>query len=333
MAKRAKKYEYWEHLWELLEENPQILIVHADNVGSKLLQNIRLKLRGKAEVLFGKNTLIRKGIHLRLTEPTANEENYDQRKDNWYAMDQIKELEPLIRGNVGMVFCNGNMNEVLEIIEGETTPAEAKAGSLAPVDVVVPAGPTGMDPSITSFFQSLGISTKIVRGQVDIMSDIKVVEEGTRVGRSEAELLKKLNIRPFTYGLRTINVYDNGSVYAAEVLKLSEEDVLNKFSNGVRAFAAISLGAGMPNEASAPHSIISSFKSLVSMALEAEYSFKEGDRLMAMARDPSAFVVAAAPDTAGQGASEAAPAEEEEEEEDADIDLGGGLFGGDDDEW
>lgn len=200
------------------------------------------------------------------------------------------------------------MNEVLEIVEGETTPAEAKAGSIAPIDVTIPAGPTGMDPSMTSFFQVLGISTKIAKGQIDIMTDVKVIESGVKVGKSESELLKKLNIRPFTYGLKCINVYDNGNVYSAKVLKLSQEEINQKLQRGFGTFAAISLGAGIANEASVPHMVVGSFKNLVAMALDAEYSFKEGDRLMAIARDPSAFLAAAAATAPAAGGAPAAAA-------------------------
>ena len=43
-------------------------------------------------------------------------------------------------------------------------PADAKAGTVAPKDVVLPTGPTGLEPSQTSFFQAMNIPTKIVKG-------------------------------------------------------------------------------------------------------------------------------------------------------------------------
>jgi len=61
----------------------------------------------------------------------------------------------------------------------------------------------------------------------------------------------------------------------------------------VRSLAAISLGSGMPCAASVPHSIVTGFKALVSMALEADYTFKQGELMIAMAKDPSAFAALA----------------------------------------
>ena len=40
---------------------------------------------------------------------------------------------------------------------------------MAPVDVFVPAGNTGLGPEKTSFFQALSITTKISRGTIEIL--------------------------------------------------------------------------------------------------------------------------------------------------------------------
>jgi len=47
---------------QFMDEFPKIFIVGVDNVGSKQMQQIRQSLRGKAEILMGKNTMIRKAI-------------------------------------------------------------------------------------------------------------------------------------------------------------------------------------------------------------------------------------------------------------------------------
>ena len=57
-----------------------------------------------------------------------------------------------------------------------------------------------MEPGKTSFFQALGVPTKIARGTIEITTDLKLVEAGNKVGASEATLLNMLNISPFTYG-------------------------------------------------------------------------------------------------------------------------------------
>jgi len=57
-----RKQEYFDRLQSLLETYPRCFVVGVDNVGSKQLQSVRKALRGKAEVLMGKNTMMRKCI-------------------------------------------------------------------------------------------------------------------------------------------------------------------------------------------------------------------------------------------------------------------------------
>ena len=49
--------------------------------------------------------------------------------------------------------------------------------------------------------QALNIPTKINRGTVEIVSDVALITKGEKVGGSEATLLAKLGIKPFSYGL------------------------------------------------------------------------------------------------------------------------------------
>jgi len=56
------KSNFFMKITSLFDEYPKAFIVNADNVGSKQMQNIRQALRGKAVVLMGKNTMMRKAI-------------------------------------------------------------------------------------------------------------------------------------------------------------------------------------------------------------------------------------------------------------------------------
>merc|ERR1712020_657139 len=159
-------------------------IVGADNVGSKQMQEIRIALRGKAVVLMGKNTMMRKAIRGYM------EKNPD-----------LERLLPHIKMNVGFVFTKEELIVVRDLLLANKKADPAKAGALAPVDVTIPAQNTGMGPEKTSFFQALQIPTKITKGTIEIIQD------GDKVGASEATLLNMLKISPFTYGLLIQKVY------------------------------------------------------------------------------------------------------------------------------
>lgn len=80
-----------------------------------------------------------------------------------------------------MIFTNGDLSEIKTVLDQEVRESPAKPGMMAPKDVFVPVGPTGLDPKQTSFFQTLQIQTKIVKGQIDIIAEKQVVFAETRV--------------------------------------------------------------------------------------------------------------------------------------------------------
>merc|ERR1712033_147107 len=116
-------------------------------------------------------------------------------------------MGPHIVGNVGFVFTKEDLNDISEVLLSNKKEAPAKAGAIAPLDVFVPAGNTGMGPEKTSFFQALAIPTKITKGTIEILSQIHLIKVDEKVGASEAALLNMLNIRPFHYGLSINAVY------------------------------------------------------------------------------------------------------------------------------
>jgi large subunit ribosomal protein LP0 len=303
--KFERKQEYFAKLSNLLDEYPKILIVQCSNVGSFHMQKIRKILRGEAIILMGKNTMIRKAIRSHV------EKNAD-----------LEHLLPCIKGEVGLVFTKGDLSQVRKKLLSERVAAPAKAGSIAPVDVSIKAGTTGLEPTKTSFFQALNIPTKINRGQIEIINELVLIRKGDKVGSSESTLLQMLNIKPFSYGLQTKTVYDNGQMYDDAILEITDEQILGHFAAGLRQVASISLAIGIPNIASLPHTIASGFKNVLAIAMATDITFKLADRF----KNASANPVHVAP----TGNTNAAVVEEEkpkEEEEEA-VEVGG-LFGDD----
>lgn len=308
-ASRADKELYFEKLKELLAKYPSIFVVNVDNVGSNQMHQIRVSLRGKGVVLMGKNTMVRRALRTALSENP-----------------QYERLLPHVRGNIGFVFTDGDLKEVRELILANKVAAPARAGALATVDVSVPAGNTGMEPGKTSFFQALGIPTKIARGTIEIVSDVKVVFAGTRVGPSEAALLNMLNISPFTYGMTVVQIYDRGNSFSPSVLDVDESELVDRFLSGIKTIAAISLALKYPTIASVSHVLVNAYKNLLAVSLATDYTFDGSEKVKEYLANPEAFAVAAAPAETAAPAAAAAAEEKEEEKEESDDDMGFGLF-------
>lgn len=304
---KVRKNKYVAKLQQCLNEYKSMLCINIDFVGSSQMAKIRIALRGRGTILMGKNTIMRKIFRERAVENPS-----------------LEAVLPLIRGNIGFVFCNDGLAQIRKEVIAEKVPASAKVGVMAPSNVIIPSGPTGLDPGQTSFFQALNIGTKITKGSIEILTDVTLCTEGTKVTASAVALLNKLNVKPFEYGIQVTHVYDNGSLYAAEILDLSKQDLMNKFFAGVNQIAAIGLEVGYPTLASLPHSFTTAFRQLVAITLETDYMFEEAKVFKEMLENPGAFAAAAGAPAAGGAAAAAAPEpepEEEEEEEDMGFDL------------
>jgi len=306
--KTTWKSNYFSKLIALLDEYPRCFMVGVDNVGSKQMQKIRIALRGHAEVLMGKNTMMRKAIRGHLENNPA-----------------LEKLLPHIKGNVGFVFTKEDLTEIRQIILDNKVAAPAKAGAIAPIPVMIAPQNTGMGPEKTSFFQALNIPTKISKGTIEILNEVKLLAAGDKVGASEATLLNMLNVSPFTYGLIIEQVYDSGTVFEPSILDITDDDLRKRFMEGVVNLACVSLAIGYPTVASAPHSIANGFKNLLAVAAVTEIEFKEAETIKEYLKDPSKFAAAVAVSApAAEEKKEEKKVESESEEEDDD--MGFGLF-------
>jgi len=318
-----RKLDYAERLNYYLDNYFQFFTICVNNVGSKSIARQRKTLRPRdIHILMGKNTIMRKVLNLRAERLEA--------EGKTGAAEQTLRMLEMVAGNIGFVFLprGEDIGKVVEEMTSEQVQTAAKAGVLAPTDVIVPAGPTGQDPSQTSFFQALDIPTKINRGQVEIVSDVKLITEGENVGRSAAELLVMLNIKPFYYGIKVHYVYSNGDVFPADVLSISSSDVAVAFNAAVREVAALCLALNYPTAASVPHSIMDAYKNMLAVGLGLkDYSWDNLTKVKEILADPSAFAAAAAPAAGGDAAAAPAAVVEEEEEEESSV-AAGGMFGG-----
>ena len=262
---------------------------------------------------MGKNTLMKRCIRA-----------YCEKKgdDKWAIL-----LDQLV-GNVGLIFTSGDLSSVRDEVVKFKVGAPARVGLVAPNDVTVPAGNTGLDHSSTSFFPALNIPTKIHRGTVEIVSDVALIKEGDKVGGSEATLLAKLGIRPFSYGLVVRQVIDGGAIYDPKVLDITDDDLLKNAGSAIANIAALSLETGVATPASVPHSLINGYKNLLAIAVETEYSFELADKVKEYLANPSAFASAApaAGGGGGGGGGDSKKEEKVEEEEEEDDDMGFSLF-------
>ncbi|QPG75101.1 ribosomal protein P0 (A0) (L10E) [Brettanomyces nanus] len=314
-ATREKKAEYFVKLQEYVEEYQSLFIVGIDNVSSQQMHEIRKTLRGEGVLLMGKNTMIRRALRNILSEHADYEK-----------------LMPFLKGNIGFIFTNGDLKSVKEVVIANKVAAPARAGATAPCDVFVPAGNTGMEPGKTSFFQALGVPTKIARGTIEIVSDVKILTKDQRVGPSEAQLLNMLNISPFTFGMTIVQVFDQGQIFPATILDITDDELVADFTVAIATITKISLASGYPTVSAVSTHLVSAYQDLVALSIGTGYTFEGTEELKDRLDHPENYAAAttAAPaasdDTKEESKGDDKEEEEEEEEEGSDEDMGMGLF-------
>jgi len=159
------------------------------------------------------------------------------------------------------------------------------------------------------------------------------MRKGDKVTASHVALLAKINILPFFHGFVVKTVWEDGFVYDAEILDISNDELFNRFFKGVNKVAAISMAIGFPTVASLPHIINNSYKKLVSIALATDITFEQVAKLKELLSNPEALLAAqkAAQSSTGGGAAKtetkaASPKKEEKPKEESGADMGFSLF-------
>merc|ERR1740138_252563 len=153
----------------------------------------------------------------------------------------LDKLRAVMAGNLGFIFAtNCGLDDIRAVLKKHRLPAAAKSGQVSNVNLSLYTGPTGMEPTHISFFQALNIGTKIVKGQIELVADFPILKVGEKVTPSAAVLLTKLSIKPFEYGMEVEQVFQDGAVFAAAVLDIKQEVLIQKFMAGVANMAAFS---------------------------------------------------------------------------------------------
>merc|ERR1712037_232333 len=246
MPKRTKKQSKaarWSEFQEAAVAFNKCLFVEVDNVTSKQISVMRKELRAMgAKMIMGKNTQLKAAIADLQVEPDEKiHEDFEERKARFQPRPYLNIIKEQLKDNTGLIFTNGDLSAVKDILDSHVRGAPAKVGAIAPKDVIVPPGPTGMDPKQTGFFQALNIATKIVKAQIEIVNPVTVINAGDKVSPSQAALLDKLKIMPFEYKMNIKSFMEGGKLVDAKVLSITAEDILDNFAKNANNLTFLSM--------------------------------------------------------------------------------------------
>lgn len=217
-------------LSKLLKEKKTFLIASIKNIPGSQFQEIVKKLRGKAVVKVPKKNLIIKAL--------------DSSKE-----EQIKKVKESITNDFALLFSDIDCFELAIDLIRKKSPAKAKVGQIAPEDIEIPAGPTDLVPGpAISELGSLGIQIQIEGGKITIRAPKVIAKKGTKITQGAADMMSKLDIKPFSIGLIPIAAFDNTTKTFYPEINLNPDKVLDdlKIVYGKALPFAVNIGYATP---------------------------------------------------------------------------------------
>lgn len=201
-------------------------VVDVTGLPAPQFQKIRGSIKKTAEVLIVKKNL----IELVLKELEGK-------------FSGISQLSEKCNGVVGLIFTNDNPFTLFKFVQKNKSTAPAKAGQIAPADIVVPAGPTSFSPGpIIGELGAFKIKAGINAGKVEIKEDSVVAKEGDEISEGLAGILTRLGIEPMEVGLNIKAIYEAGTLYSRSVLDVDEDAILADLKSAASDCFKLSIG-------------------------------------------------------------------------------------------
>ncbi|WP_414469587.1 50S ribosomal protein L10 [Methanobacterium sp. ACI-7] len=246
------KKEEVNDLKELIENHSVVGMANLADIPAPQLQKMRQSLKDTTTIKMSRKTL----MSLALDE---------SKKGNIEALGEHMEGQP------ALIFTNMNPFKLYKILESSKTAAPAKAGSIAPSDIVVPKGDTAFKPGpILGELQKVGIPAKIDKGKIVITKDKVIVAEGEAVPRDVASILTRLEIEPMEVGIDLVAAYEDQTIYTSDLLTIDDEKTLSDIQSAFSRALNLSVNASIYTKEAMPLIIQNAVAKSMNLALNAE---------------------------------------------------------------
>ena len=313
-----KKVKVFTKVQDYLNKYSTVILTDVKDMPANNIHKMRKQLRGiDSEALCGKSTIIEISIKDYVNKGKIS---------SLHKKETLLELADKLAGHqLCLIFTNKDLSEITSITNNFKIEKQSKVNAKSPVEIILPAGPTGMDASQVEYFQNLRIQTKVVRNQLDIINPTKILVVGQKITLSEINLMNKFNIKPFKHKIEFHNIILNGKLYDSGIMNINNEVLEKALLNGIKNIAAFGLQSGIPNKASAPHSILKAFQNIVSLSLNTDVEVRQAKGLSFAPAASAAPVAEKKEEKKPEAKKDDKKKKQPEPEEDDDVGFGG-LF-------
>ncbi len=246
------KKEEISNLKSLIENHQVVGVANLANIPAPQLQKMRRTLKESATVKMSRKTLMNLALN-------------DSGKSN------IENLGEHMEGQPALIFTNMNPFKLYKILEDSKTQAPAKAGSIAPSDIVVPKGDTSFKPGpVLGELQKIGIPAKIEKGKIVITNNKTVVGAGEEISKDIASILTRLEIYPLEVGIDLKAAYEDQTIYTSDILTIDPDKTLSDVQRAFSQALNLSVNAVIFTKESLPIMLQNAERKSINLALNAE---------------------------------------------------------------
>ncbi len=256
MHTRAWKEKELKDVALLIDKYEVIGVADLVNFPADLFQRLRKQLHGKVEFIVSKQRVIKKA----------------------FEQSKLKEsgLLESIKGSCAIIATNLNPFELHSILKKNSGKIGAKAGIIAPFDIIVPAGDTGLPPGpALSDLKQAGLPVKVQGATIFIPEDTVVTKKGEIIKPAVANTLSKLDIKPIKVMLNLVCAYEAGQLYNSDVLDIDMEQQFAKFCTAHRNALALALEIAYCAKETIPLLLQKAHRDALAVALEGSFPEKD----------------------------------------------------------
>jgi len=258
------KKEAVTNLAKQIKKSKVVGIIDVHGVPAPAFQTMRTNLRGKAEIIMLKNTLLKIAL--------------EQASKDKKGLDKLAEA---VDGQCAIVTSDLNPFKLFRQLDATKTKMPAKGGEVAPDDIEIKAGETPFKPGpVVGELQKAGLPAAIEQGKVVIKKDKVLVKKGDKIPREVALVLSKLEIFPLTVGLDLHAAFEEGMVYKKDVLAVDEVEILNRVMAAASGALNLSVYIAFPTKQSIRPMLAKAHMDALNLAVNADIPNKETIKLM-----------------------------------------------------
>ena len=321
------KKEMVSEIVQDMVDNPVVAIVDLHGIPGQQIQEMRAGLRAHVKLKMTKNNL----MLLALDEAAKQKPG-------------LEALKEYVHGQCAIVATDMNPFKLYKKLEATMTPAAAKPGELAPMDIIVPKGPTPFGPGpIIGELQKIGLPAAIEAGKIAVKKDTTLVKSGEPIPAAVAAMLPKLEILPMVVGMDMRSAYEDGTVYGKDVLAIPDDYYTTMFATAACNARALAMEIAYVSDVTIVPLIAKAFREAMGLSISAAIPTKENVKILLAKADSHMLAIASvsgysndsiavrlnsAAAAATVAKTESAPAEqkvEQEEEQVSEEDAAAGL--------